>query len=61
MVAANGAVTLYDTPTVFGPLDVLGPDMVIVQLKLPTLEGASTVIEAILLDPGETIPLAGCK
>ena len=50
--------TLYVTPAVWGLLSALGSEMVMVQLKEPTLEGASMETVMLLLLPAAMLPEA---
>ena len=50
------AVTVYVTVAIWGELSALESEMVIVQLKLPILEGASTVTVTFWLLPALILP-----
>ena len=50
------AVTVYVTEAVWSELSALASEMVMTQLKLPMLEGASTVTVTFWLLPALTLP-----
>ena len=58
-VVSGGAVTLYNTEAVCGLLSAEDEETDTEQEKLPTLEGASTEIVAMVLDATGTLPATG--